>query len=83
MDSSYYGLFPPLRDIWLYFHPKGLFGLFLVCLKGCLVRFMAILWPICGQFCGLMYECLSHVQKMVLGAVWLYFFALNDYLAGF
>ena len=29
-----------------------------------------LLWPICGQFCGLICECLWHVQRMVLRAVW-------------
>ena len=39
------------------------------------MHFMAILWPICGWFCGLICECLWHVQRMVLRVVWLYFLA--------
>ena len=37
------------------------------------MRFMAILGLIGGRFCGLICECLWHVQRMVLGAVWLCF----------
>ena len=29
------------------------------------------LWPVCGQFCGLNCECLWHVQRIVLGVVWI------------
>ena len=36
---------------------KGLFGWFL--------------WPVCGLFCGLISDCLWHVQKVVLETVWI------------
>ena len=41
---------------------KGLFGL-------CLASLMA-LWLVCGWFCGLICDCLWHVQRIVLGTVW-------------
>ena len=41
---------------------KGLFGLFLNSL-------WSFLWPICGRFCGMNYECLWCVQRIVLRAV--------------
>ena len=47
------------------------------------MRFMAILWSICGWFCGLICECLRHVERMVLGVVWpdfSLFKSFSDYL---
>ena len=41
---------------------KGLFGLFLDSL-------WPFLWPIYNRFYGLNYECLWHVQRIVLGVV--------------
>ena len=29
------------------------------------------LWPVCGWFCGLNCECLWHVQRIVLRAIWI------------
>ena len=43
---------------------KGLFRLF----KNGLWPF---LWLVCGQFYGLNCECLWHVQRIVLGTVWI------------
>ena len=60
-------LFPPFRLILeglLCRCSKGLFSL----LKNSLWSF---LWPICGRFCGPICECLWHVQKIVLGVVWI------------
>ena len=57
---------------------KGLFGLFVagsIVVKGlfelCLAAFMAVLRPIYGWFCGLICDCLWHVQRVVLRTVWI------------
>ena len=56
----------------VYFHLKGLFGGFFKlllcrCLKGLFGLFLESLWPFLWPICGLICECLRHVQGNVLG----------------
>ena len=43
---------------------KGLIGLYFA-------SFMVIFLPFCGRFCELICDCLWHVQRIVLGDVWI------------
>ena len=59
-----------LRAIWLCFLPQGVVWHNFSMFKGCLdffLQFMAFLWPSCDRFCGMICECLWHVQISVSG----------------
>ena len=64
------GFFPT----FVYFYLKGLFGgyfkwLLCRCSKGLYGLFLDGLWPFHGRFCGMICDCLWHVQKIILRVV--------------